>query len=172
MKKVIACLALAATAAVGLLAGARGNQAAPAAAADTEVAKNPNLLVWPSAKVAELTVHGIKLGDPIEPIAKDPAYRREDIPQRPNDIVYVGPDAIYYAFNGRVYRITIREELAKLLPPYDAVRLQMALGKADDAAESVAGVEARLNFYARHAQYTVHAYPRLSVVVAVDLYAP
>jgi hypothetical protein len=143
-----------------------------AAAGEMEITKNPALLVSPAMKAGEVTVHGVKLGDAIDKIPTNLVNTREDIPERPQDIIFVGTDASYFAHAGKVYRIRIAGDLLKQVPTYDAVRLQVAMGKADDIAQSPSGEEARLNFYARHVLYTVHAYRALAVVVAVDLYAP
>jgi hypothetical protein len=171
MKTMIAGALLAMAAIGGLLLSADGNQGG-GGGGDMEVTKNPAILVSPSMKAGDVTVHGVRLGDPVAKIANDPAFRREDVSERPQDIVYVGADAAFYAYAGKVYRITVMGDLAKQIPTYDAVRLQMALGKADDVGQSASGEEARLNFYARRVQYTTRAFRVLSVVVAVDLYAP
>ena len=94
------------------------------------------------------------------------------VPERSQDTIYVGRNARYYANDGRIYRITIMGDLARGLPTYDVTRLQVAMGKADEAVESSAGEDTHLGFFARHVRYTVHAYRSVSLVTEVDLYAP
>jgi hypothetical protein len=94
------------------------------------------------------------------------------VPERPQDMIYVGRNVWYYANDRKIYRITVIGDLAKQLPTYDAARLQMAMGKADEAVESPSAQDTRLSFFGRHVRYTVHAYRSLSLVTEVDLYAP
>lgn len=171
MKTTIAGLALAGLAFSGLLLGAGGTETA-GGAGETDVAKNPALLISPSVKISQVSVHGVKLGDPIEKLAKNLAFTRQDIPERPQDTIYAGRDTWYFANEGKIYRIRVVGEIAKQIPTYDAARLQMALGKADEVAEGRSGEDTRVSFFGRRVQYTVHAFRTLSVVTEVDLYAP
>ena len=171
MKLTIACLVLGSLAVGGLMVAARGAPAGGGAGA-AEVASNPAALVSPSVKVGELSVHGVKLGDSTDKIAKDPAFTRQDISDRPKDTLYAGREACYYAYEGRIYRITVLGELARRIPTYDGIRLQMAMGKADQVVAGRTDDESRLCFYARHIEYTVRSYPVLSVVTEVNLYDP
>src|ERR1035437_4645984 len=95
-----------------------------------------------------------------------------EVQERPQDTIYTGRNVRYYANDKKIYRITVIGDLTKQLPTYDAARLQMALGKADEAVEIRNGEDTRLSFFDRHVRYTVHAYRNLTLVTEVDLYAP
>ena len=173
-KIMLTCLSLLAVLG-GLLLGDVGTSAsAPAErpAVVKEVTKNPAILISPTLKVGELSVYGVRLGASDENMPGDAGLSTMGIPERSQDTIYVGRDVRYYANDKKIYRITVTGDLARQLPTYDAARLQMALGKADEAVESPSGGETRLSFFARHVRYTVHTYPRLSLVTEVDLYAP
>jgi hypothetical protein len=163
-------------AALGLVAvfGGRllGDGGEGAAADGREVTKNPALLVSPSLSAGELRVYGVKLGDAPDKIGVDAGVTSNGVPERPQDTIYVGRNARYYAHDGRIYRITVMGELARDLPTYDATRLQVAMGKADDITEITSSEDLRLSFFARHVRYTVHAYRSISLVSEVDLYEP
>ena len=159
----------------GLLLGDGGTVASGAGergAEEKEVSKNPAALISPTLKAGDLSVYGLKLGAATDKIPGDAGATAMGIPERSQDTIYVGPNVRYYANDGKIYRITITGDLAKQLPTYDAARLQMAMGKADEAVESPSGSDTRLSFFARHVRYTVHAFRNLSLVTEVDLYAP
>lgn len=157
----------------GRLVGDGGNGGTGAGerpAEGKDVAKNPALLISSTLNPDELSVYGVGLGASPDKISLDAGVTPTGVPERPQDTIYVGRNVRYYANGGRIYRISISGDLAKLLPTYDAARLQMALGKADEVVEI--GENTRLSFFARHVRYTVHAYRDLSVVTEVDLYVP
>jgi len=54
------------------------------------------------------------------------------------------------------------------MPPYNAVRLQMLLGKADEVTQPDESATA-LSYFGRHVQFTCG---RGKLVTAVDLYVP
>ncbi|MFB3890460.1 MAG: hypothetical protein ACE15C_00410 [Phycisphaerae bacterium] len=141
-------------------------------AAELELTKNPAAVVSPAAKAGELTVYGVKLGDAADKIPNTAAVSAQSVPERPQDVVHMGRDVSYYAFQGKIYRIRIQGDLANQIPTYDADRLQVALGKADDILRSASGEDTRLSFIARHLRFTVHSFRMLSVIAEVDLYAP
>jgi hypothetical protein len=140
--------------------------------AEVEVSRRPSLLVSPAIRVGDLTVHGIRLGDPVEKLDGNPAFTRQDVPERPQDIFYTGRDAWCFATEGTIYRIRVRGEIVRKMPAYNAARLQVALGKADAVTESRDGEEKIVSFFARRVEYTVRADRGGSVVTDVDLYAP
>ena len=142
------------------------------AAEDNEVTKNPGLLVLPTARVSDLTVYGVKLGDGVDKIPASAGVTRQPLQSRPQDAVYSGANVWYYAHDGIIYRIKVHGEVAKQMPPYDTARLQMALGKADESITDADSSTTCLRFFARHIQYTVHNRLTLPVVTSVDLYAP
>jgi hypothetical protein len=171
MKTSIACAIVALTALCCLPLALPGADS-PAPAAENEVTKNPALLVSPAAKAAELTFYGVKLGDAADKIPNNAAVTAQGVPERTQDVVYSGRDVCFYAFGGKIYRIRVQGDLAKQIPTYDVARLQVALGKADDVTQVLAGQETYVSFFARHVRYTVHHFRTLSVVSEVDLYAP
>lgn len=148
------------------------SQAGQPAAQGREVTKNPAMLIAPTLKVGELSVYGVKLGAAADALPSEAGVSAEGIPERPQDMIYVGRNVRYYANDGRIYRITITGDLAKQLPTYDAARLQMTMGRADEVIQSPTGEDTRLSFFARHVRYTVHAFTNLSLVTEVDIYAP
>jgi len=159
----------------GLLRGDGGTGASGPAepvAAEKELTKNPVLLISPALKAGELSVYGVKLGAATDKMPVDAGAIGMGVPERPQDAVHVGRNVRYYANDKKIYRITVMGDLTRQLPTYDAARLQMALGKADEVAESPSGEDTHLSFFARRVQYTVHAYRSVSVVAEVDLYAP
>lgn len=171
MLTVLGLLAIVAAA----LPGDRGAIAGPAGervAQDKEVTRNPAILISPTLKTGELTVYGLKLGSSTDAMPNDAGVSAVGIPERPQDMVYVGRNVRYYANDRKIYRITIMGDLAKQLPTYDAARLQMTMGKADEAIESPAEQDTRLSFFSRHVRYTVHSFRALSLVTEVDIYAP
>ena len=176
MRTTITLTGLAVLAVLGwVLLGGGGtgvSQAGQPAAQDKEVSKNPALLISPTLKAGELSVYGVKLGAAAASLPSEAGVSAEGIPDRQQDMIYVGRNVRYYANDGKIYRISIMGDLAKQLPPYDAARLQIALGKADETIESPTGEDARLSFFARHVRYTVHAYRSISLVSEVDLYEP
>ncbi len=141
-------------------------------AQETEVTKNPAVLVSPSFKAGEASVYGVRLGDSVDKIPSEAGVTAMGVPERAQDTVYAGRSVRYYANDKKIYCIAVIGDLAKQLPTYDAARLQMALGKADESIELLAGEDTRLSFFARHVRYTVHAHRVLSLVTEVDLYAP
>jgi hypothetical protein len=170
MKIMIAGLVLAGAAVGGLLLGADGG-GATVQPEEKDVAKNPSALISPSTKVNDVSVYGLKLGDSVDKIPGNLGLTQLGIPERPRDAIYAGRNVAYYACDGKIYRIKVLGDIAKQLPTYDAARLQMALGKADEAAESRDGDDTRLTYFGRRVQYTVHRFRALSVVTEVDLYA-
>jgi hypothetical protein len=170
MKIMIAGLVLAGAAVGGLLLGADGG-GATSAPEEKDVAKNPAALILPSTKVDDVSVYGVKLGDSVDKIPGNVGVTQVGVPDRPQDAIYTGRNVSYYACDGKIYRIKVLGDIAKQLPTYDAARLQMALGKADETAESRNGEDTRLTYFGRRLQYTVHAFRALSVVTEVDLYA-
>jgi hypothetical protein len=137
-----------------------------------EVTKNPAMLISPGLRVGELSVYGVRLGDSTDRIPGDAGVTATAVPERSQDTIYVGRNVRYYANDKRIYRITVMGDLANQLPTYDAARLQMAMGKADEAVERPTGDNMLLSFFALHVRYTVHGYRSLSLVTEVDLYAP
>jgi hypothetical protein len=159
----------------GLLVGDWGSRARGAGdreAAPREVTKDPAILISPTIKAGELSVYGLRLGDSTEKMPGDAGVSAMEVPERPQDMIYVGRNVRYYANDKRIYRITVTGDLVKRLPTYDAARLQMAMGKADESVEIPADEDTRLSYFARHVRYTVHAFRTLSLVTEVDLYAP
>ena len=152
--------------------GCRARGAGDRGAAPIEVTKNPEVLVLPTLKAGEVSVYGLKLGDPTDKMPGDAGVSAMEVPERPQDMIYVGRNVRYYANDKRIYRITVTGDLIKRLPTYDAARLQMAMGKADESVESPADEDTRLSYFGRHVRYTVHAFRTLSLVIEVDLYAP
>jgi hypothetical protein len=138
----------------------------------TEVTKNPALLVSSTAKVSELTVYGVKLGDSIDNIPGNAGVTRQPLEARPQDAVYTGANVWYFAHDGRIYRIKVLGEIVQQLPPYDSTRLQIALGKADESIQNENATAMRLSFFARHVAYVVHEARDLPVLTEADLYAP
>ena len=173
MKKTIASGIVALAVLLGLLLTmGQGDTPTPAPAPAMEVTKEPALLVTPAAKVGDLTFYVVKLGDAADKIPNIAAVSTEGVQERTKDIVYAGRDVTFYAFDGKIYRINVHGDLLKQLPTYDATRLQVALGKADDITQSRLGEDTYLSFFGRHVRYTVHHFRMLSVVTEVDLYAP
>jgi hypothetical protein len=154
----------------GRLLGDGGNGGG--AADGRELTKNPSLLVSPSLNADELTVYGVRLGDSPDKIGVDAGVTPSGVPERSQDTIYTGRNVRYYANDGRIYRITIMGDLARGLPTYDATRLQVAMGKADEILENASSEDTRLSFFAKHVRYTVHAYRSISLVSEVDLYEP
>jgi hypothetical protein len=152
--------------------GAGASRAGERAGEDREVSKNPALLVSPNVRVGELTVYGVKLGASTDTLGNEAGVTAVGIPERPQDMIYVGRNVRYYANDRKIYRITVIGELAKQLPTYDAARLQMAMGRADEVVERPTAEDTCLSFFARHVRYTVHAFRTLTLVTEVDLYAP
>lgn len=150
----------------------------PASKPATEVSQNPSLLValdLPPRKPG-LTVYGIRLGDPVEKLEGNPAFARQPVRERAQDLLYTGRDAWFFATEGKIYRIRVRGEIIRKMPAYNAARLQVALGKADSVVETPGAegrpAETRVSFFARGTEYTVLGDRADSVVSEVDLYAP
>jgi hypothetical protein len=139
---------------------------------EKDVAKNPAMLISPTLRAGELSVYGVKLGASSDSIPGEAGVTANGVPERSQDTTYIGRSVRYYANDKKIYRITVMGDLVKQLPTYDAARLQMAMGKADESVESPADEDTRLSFFGRHVRYTVHAYRNLSLVTEVDLYAP
>ena len=171
MKITIIGLVLAGVAVGGLLLGADGG-GATRPAEEQDIAKNPAALVSPSTKVNDVNVFGVKLGDPVDKIPSNAGVTQMGVPERPQDAIYTGRNVSYFACDGKIYRIKVHGDLAKHLPTYDAARLQMALGKADEVIEGRNGEDTRLTYFGRRLQFTVHAFRALAVITEVDLYAP
>lgn len=172
MKTKILLMALGLVAAMAAVILAEGKDAGgEGGAQETEITKNPAALLS-NVKAGEMSVYGVRLGDPVEKIPGSAGVTGIGVPERSQDTIYTGHNVRYYANDKKIYRITILDDLARQLPTYDAARLQMALGKADEVVESPAGENTRLSFFARHVRFTVHAYRSLSLVTEVDLYAP
>jgi hypothetical protein len=162
MRTTIAALALTVLTLSGVPAGA-----AEGAAGEMEVTKNPALLVSPSVQVGKLTVYGVKLGDSVEKIPGIAGVTRQPS-DRPQDAVYTGRSVWYFASEGKVYQIKVLGEITKGMPPHDAIRLQMVLGKADEVTQTETGVTS-LSYFTRHVHFTCRASKGVS---SVDLYAP
>ena len=167
-------LGLAAVLGVLLLSGwgARASGAGDRGAEPKEVTKDPSILISPTMKVGELSVYGLKLGDPTDKMPGDAGVSATEVPERPQDTIFAGRNVRYYANDKRIYRIAITGDLVKQLPTYDAARLQMAMGKADESVENLEAENTRLSYFGRHVRYTVHAFQSMSLVTEVDLYAP
>jgi hypothetical protein len=176
MKTKIVLMGLGLAAVLSLLLLGDGSAGARAAgeggAGERDVAKNPAMLISPTVKADELSVYGIRLGASADSIPGDAGVTAAGVPERSQDTIYDGRNVRYYANNKKIYRITVMGDLVKQLPTYDAARLQMAMGKADESIESSSGEDTRLSFFGRHVRYAVHAYRNLSLVTEVDLYAP
>ncbi len=160
---------------VGLLLCGGGNRARGAGesgAGEKEVTKDPAMLISATLDAGELCVYGLKLGDAADKMPGDAGVSATDVPERSQDTIYVGRNVRYYANDKKIYRITVTGDLARKLPTYDAARLQMAMGKADESVENQDGQNTRLSYFGRHVRYTVHAFRNLSLVTEVDLYAP
>jgi len=155
----------------GLLFAVGGNESG-GGAGDMEVTTRPAVLISPAVKIGELSVYGVKLGDSVDRIPNNAAVSAQDVPERPQDVVYAGRDVRFYAFQKRIYRIRIQGDLAKQIPTYDSDRLQVAFGKADEVSEASSGKDTYVSFFSRHLRYTVHRRRTLSFVTEVDLYAP
>jgi hypothetical protein len=171
MKTSIASVAIVLAAFCCMLFAADGTESA-GGDAGKEVTKNPSLLISPGVKVGELSVYGVKLGDPVDKIPGSAGLTKQGVPQRPDDAVYIGRDVCFYAFQGKIYRIKVLGDLARQIPPYDADRLQMALGKADQIDAPSSAGETNVSFFGRRLRYAVHDFEILSVVTEVDMYMP
>ena len=174
MKMAMAAVGLAVAVTVLVLSGlpapagaAGGGEKAAAAGGETEVTKDSNLLLTAKLPVANLTVYGVKLGDSIEKIPAVAGVTRQTT-ERQQDEVFTGRNVSYYANEGKIYRIRVHGELTEAMPPYDYTRLQMLLGKADEAATPETNVIS-LTYFARRARFVFHASQTVS---SVDFYAP
>ena len=152
--------------AVVLLASGLLMAADAGADVEMDVAKNPSVLLLPP-KAGDLEVYGVKLGDAVEriPVAAGATRRPGD---RPQDALYVGPNVTYYAHEGKIYQINVHGDIIKAMPPYNATRLQMKLGKADDIRDPETGV-LYLTYFGNRLGFT---FVGSKNVASVDLYAP
>ena len=101
---------------VGLLlcgGGTRARGAGEPRADDKEVAKDPATLISPTLKAGEVSVYGLKLGDPTDKMPGDAGVSVTDVPERSQDTIYVGRNVRYYANDKRIYRITVTGDLVK-----------------------------------------------------------
>ena len=146
-------------------AGAAGGGGA--AAGEMEVTKDSNLLLATKLPVANLTVYGVKLGDSIEKIPAAAGVTRQTT-ERQQDEVFTGRNVSYFANEGKIYRIRVHGELTEAMPPYDYTRLQMLLGKADEAATPETNVIS-LTYFARRVRFMFRDVHNVS---SVDFYAP
>jgi len=164
---------------LGAGAGAPAGGSAPTSkAAAAEVSQNPSLLIAPGTgpRAADLTVYGVRLGDPVDKLEGNPAFARQPARERSQDLLYTGRDAWFFATEGKIYRIKVRGEIVRRMPAYNAARLQVAMGKADEVVETRGEegrpAETRVSFFARRVEYMVRGDRNDSVVTEVDLYAP
>lgn len=145
----------------GLLLGAGAEQIG-----DPDLVKNPAAFLA-SPQAGDLEVYGVKLGDAVEKIPLTAGANRRPA-DRPQDTLYVGPNVTYFAHEGRIYQIRVYGEIIKAMPPYNATRLQMKLGQADDVSPPEDGVT-YLTYFHRRLGFTFVGSKNIS---AVDLYSP
>ncbi len=132
-----------------------------------EVSTSPAALVAIGVQRDDLMVYGVRLGDGVEKIPSRAGVARQ-VSERPRDAVYAGPTVKYFAHDGAIYQIEVLGDIVRDMPPYDAVRLQMRLGQADEIL-SPAAEETRLVYFKTGLEFSFHGTGR---VTAVDVYAP